>query len=153
MRGAARRRDTGDGKCHSRSKLRLRRRPRHPCGRRRRALHGRVALTPAQPDHYLIRLGNRQCWGHSQEAGLANTPSAEKRIRQAQKRYEHNRAQRSRMKTGIKRVLGATDAQSGDVALREVYALLDRLASRRVIHPNKAARKKSQLARHVASLS
>jgi small subunit ribosomal protein S20 len=84
---------------------------------------------------------------------LANSPSAEKRIRQAQKRYEHNRAQRSRMKTGIKRVLGATDAESADAAYREVAAMLDRFASRRLIHPNKAARKKSQLARHVASLS
>jgi small subunit ribosomal protein S20 len=87
------------------------------------------------------------------EAGLANSPSAEKRIRQATKRYEHNRAQRSRMKTGIKKVLGAPDAATADAALREVAAVLDRMASRRLIHPNKAARKKSQLARHVASLS
>jgi small subunit ribosomal protein S20 len=83
---------------------------------------------------------------------LANSPSAEKRHRQSQKRYEHNRAQRSRMKTSIKRVLNAQDAESGDAALREVSAMLDRLAARRVIHPNKAARKKSQLARHVASI-
>jgi small subunit ribosomal protein S20 len=83
---------------------------------------------------------------------VANTPSAEKRIRQAQKRYEHNRSQRSRMKTSIKKVLTAQDADSADAALREVSALLDRLASRRVIHPNKAARKKSQLARHVSGL-
>jgi small subunit ribosomal protein S20 len=83
---------------------------------------------------------------------LANSASAEKRNRQAQKRYEHNRAQRSRMKTGIKKVLGAQDAQTADAALREVSAMLDRLASRRIIHPNKAARKKSQLARHVASI-
>jgi small subunit ribosomal protein S20 len=87
------------------------------------------------------------------EAGLANSPSAEKRVRQAQKRYEHNRAQRSRMKTAIKKVLGAEDAASADAAYREVSAILDRLATRRLIHPNKAARKKSQLARHVASLS
>ena len=84
---------------------------------------------------------------------MANTASAEKRIRQSDKRYEHNRTQRSRMKTGIKRVLAATDAQAADSAFREVAALLDRLASRRIIHPNKAARKKSQLARHIAGLS
>jgi small subunit ribosomal protein S20 len=84
---------------------------------------------------------------------LANSPQAEKRIRQAVKRSERNRAQRSRMKTGIKKVLGAGDAASADAAYREVAAMLDRLATRRVIHPNKAARKKSQLARHVASLS
>jgi small subunit ribosomal protein S20 len=84
--------------------------------------------------------------------GLANSPSAEKRHRQAQKRYELNRAQRSRMKTAIKKVLVAQDATSADTAYREVSAMLDRLATRRVIHPNKAARKKSQLARHVASV-
>lgn len=84
---------------------------------------------------------------------MANSPSAEKRNRQAQKRYEHNRAQRSRMKTAIKKVLGASDAASADAAYREVSAMLDRLASRRLIHPNKAARKKSQLARHVSSLA
>lgn len=83
---------------------------------------------------------------------MANTPSAEKRIRQARRRYEQNRAQRSRMKTAIKKVLNAGDAASADAAFREVSALLDRMASRRVIHPNKAARKKSQLARRVASL-
>lgn len=83
---------------------------------------------------------------------MANSASAEKRIRQARKRYEHNRAQRSRMKTGIKKVLGAEDAQTADAAFHEVAAMLDRLASRRVIHPNKAARKKSQLARHIAAL-
>jgi small subunit ribosomal protein S20 len=83
---------------------------------------------------------------------LANSPSAEKRIRQSQKRYEQNRAQRSRMKTAIKKVLGAQDATSADSAFREVSAMLDRFASRRMIHPNKAARKKSQLARHVAKL-
>ena len=83
---------------------------------------------------------------------MANTASAEKRIRQERKRNEHNRGQRSRMKTSIKKVLGASDAESATAAYREVAALLDRLASRRIIHPNKAARKKSQLARHVARL-
>lgn len=83
---------------------------------------------------------------------MANSPSAEKRHRQAQKRYVHNRAQRSRMKTGIKKVLTAQDASAAETALREITALLDRMASRRAIHPNKAARKKSQLARHVAQL-
>ncbi|MBR9989761.1 MAG: 30S ribosomal protein S20 [Gemmatimonadetes bacterium] len=83
---------------------------------------------------------------------MANTPSAEKRIRQAQKRADTNRSHRSRMKTAIKRVMGAQDSGAAESAYREVSALLDRMASRRIIHPNKAARKKSQLARHVAAL-
>jgi small subunit ribosomal protein S20 len=84
---------------------------------------------------------------------LANSNSAEKRIRQERKRQQANRAQRSRMKTGLKKVQTADTQEAAQAAFREVSALLDRLASRRVIHPNKAARKKSQLARRVASLS
>ncbi|HEX6693969.1 MAG TPA: 30S ribosomal protein S20 [Longimicrobiales bacterium] len=84
---------------------------------------------------------------------MANTPSAEKRIRQAVKRNEHNRAQRSRLKTAIKSVLNAQDAASAQTALSETSALLDRFASRNLIHRNKAARKKSQLARFVTQLS
>ena len=83
---------------------------------------------------------------------MANTASAEKRIRQERKRNLHNRAQRSRLKTAIKTVMQAEDPASAQAAFRETAGLLDRLASRRLIHPNKAARKKSQLARHVAGL-
>lgn len=83
---------------------------------------------------------------------MANTSSAEKRVRQERKRNLHNRSQRSRLKTAVKNVNQATDAESAAAALKETSALLDRMASRRLIHPNKAARKKSQLARHVASL-
>jgi small subunit ribosomal protein S20 len=83
---------------------------------------------------------------------LPNTKSAEKRARKAQRRYLHNRSQRSRLKTAIKKVLAATDAETAVAAYRETAALLDRLATRRIIHPNKAARKKSQLAHRVLAL-
>lgn len=83
---------------------------------------------------------------------MANSRSAEKRIRQAEKRRLHNRAQRSRLKTAIKKVLAATDPEQAVAAYRETAAMLDRYATRRLIHPNKAARKKSQLARKVLAL-
>jgi len=83
---------------------------------------------------------------------LANSSSAEKRVRQERKRNLHNRSQRSRLKTAIKNVVQASDADAAAAALKETGALLDRMASRRLIHPNKAARKKSQLARLVARL-
>jgi small subunit ribosomal protein S20 len=82
---------------------------------------------------------------------LANSRSSKKRARQAVKRTDNNRGQRSRIKTGIKRVLSAESPEAAQSAFREVAALLDRMATRRVIHPNKAARKKSQLARHIAA--
>lgn len=80
---------------------------------------------------------------------MANTRSSQKRARQELKRNEHNRAQRSRLKTAIKKVETATDTAEALEALSETSALLDRFASRRLIHPNKAARKKSQLARAI----
>lgn len=83
---------------------------------------------------------------------MANTKSAEKRIRQERKRRAHNREQRSRLKTSIKKVLAATDAEQALVAYRETAAILDRYATRRLIHPNKAARKKSQLAHRILAL-
>lgn len=83
---------------------------------------------------------------------MANSKSAEKRHRQEEKRRLQNRAQRSRLKTSIKKVTAASDAETAVAAYRETAAMLDRFATRRLIHPNKAARKKSQLARVVTSL-
>ncbi len=83
---------------------------------------------------------------------MANTRSAEKRNRQDKKRNEANRSQRSRMRSAIKKVTATTDQAEAGEAFKETAAMLDRLASRRVIHPNKAARKKSQLAKAVKKL-
>ena len=80
---------------------------------------------------------------------MATSKSAKKRIRQARKRTERNRAQKSRLKTKIKRVMEAPDAETAEAAFRETSALLDRYASRNLIHENKARRKKSQLAKVV----
>jgi len=83
---------------------------------------------------------------------LPNTKSAVKRMIQQRKRAARNRAQRSRLKTAIKKVLQAQTGEEATRAFRETAALLDRLATRRVIHPNRAARKKSRLAQRVKAL-
>jgi small subunit ribosomal protein S20 len=80
---------------------------------------------------------------------LANSSSAEKRNRQNHRRAERNRHQRSRLKTAIKNVVQAQDGETATEAFRRAAALLDRFGTRRLVHPNKAARKKSQLARIV----
>jgi small subunit ribosomal protein S20 len=69
-------------------------------------------------------------------------------MRQERKRRDQNRAQRSKLKTAIKKVSTA-EGEAAQEAMRETESLLDRLSTRRLIHPNKAARKKSQLARVV----
>jgi small subunit ribosomal protein S20 len=80
---------------------------------------------------------------------LANSNSAAKRSRQNTRRAERNRHQRSRLKSAIKSVMTADDGDSATTAFKRASALLDRLGTRRLVHPNKAARKKSQLARIV----
>ncbi len=80
---------------------------------------------------------------------MANTKSAKKRIRQAEKHTAHNRSQKSRLKTGIKSVVNAPDGETAEKAFRETSAMLDRYATRNLIHRNKAQRKKSQLAKIV----
>lgn len=83
---------------------------------------------------------------------MPHTRNAMKSLRQNRKRRQKNRAVKKDIKTQIKKVLET--AQSGSIeALRKEYNLaakgLDKAASKRVVHPNLAARKKSQLARLV----
>jgi small subunit ribosomal protein S20 len=84
---------------------------------------------------------------------MAHSKSAKKRIRQSQKARMRNRHYRSQMKTYIKRVLASTDKTAAETELRNTVALLDKLASKRIIHRNKAANQKSRLTRYVNSLS
>jgi small subunit ribosomal protein S20 len=74
---------------------------------------------------------------------VPNIKSAEKWTRQTQKRSRQNLDVRTRLRTLFKKVLGSQDAQ----AQRDVEGAYDRAARKHVIHPNKAARKKSRLAR------
>ncbi|MCS7081744.1 MAG: 30S ribosomal protein S20 [Bacteroidetes bacterium] len=83
---------------------------------------------------------------------MPNTKSAAKRARQSLKRYLRNRAQRSKMKTLIKKVLRASSRAEAEALYREAQAVIDRLATKGLIHKNKAARKKTQLAHHIARL-
>lgn len=83
---------------------------------------------------------------------MPNTRSAKKRMRQQAERRERNRAQKSRLKTAIKKVMNASSADEATAAYRASAAMLDRFATRRLIHPNKAQRKKAQLAKIVNEL-
>jgi small subunit ribosomal protein S20 len=79
---------------------------------------------------------------------LANSKSAEKRIRVSERRRLRNRPFRSAARTYVKKAELAI--ASGDQAVAEEAVLLatrtlDRVASKGVIHPNNAARRKSRL--------
>lgn len=78
--------------------------------------------------------------------------SAEKRMRQSARRRDRNRQHRSRMRTLIKKLRGATDPEEATTLLRQTKAYLDRLAAKGIIHKNKAAHYKSKLERRVQTL-
>jgi len=73
---------------------------------------------------------------------LPNIKAAEKWMRQTEKRTIRNKDTKSRLKTIYKKAVATGDAEAG----RSVESEFDRAASKGVIHPNKAARKKSRLA-------
>lgn len=80
---------------------------------------------------------------------MPNTKSAEKRVRTNEKRALRNRQARSRLRTALKKVRQADSPEVANEAFRYATELLDRAASRRLIHPNAAARTKSRLAKLV----
>jgi small subunit ribosomal protein S20 len=71
--------------------------------------------------------------------------SAAKRVRQDAKRRLRNRYQKVRVRTLIKDLQATTDVSEAQTKLNIVKAHIDRLASRRIVHPNNAAHTKSQL--------
>lgn len=79
--------------------------------------------------------------------------SAKKAHRQTRTHTERNRAQRSRLRSALKRVRAATTAEAGQSAYAAAVQMLDRAARKRLIHPNNAARHKSRLAAAVKRLT
>ena len=77
---------------------------------------------------------------------MPNVKSAEKRMRTNKLREERNRSKRSRLRSAVKNVRTAEGAEATETNYQAAKSLLDRAAARRLIHPNKAARLKSQLA-------
>mgnify|MGYP000504065563 CR=1 FL=1 len=73
--------------------------------------------------------------------------SARKRARQNLKRRERNQAVKSAIKTIFKKAELMITEQPEDSAevVKKAISLLDRAAAKRIIHPNKSARKKSRL--------
>ncbi len=78
---------------------------------------------------------------------MANTKSAEKRIRSNERKRLRNQAYRSRAKTMVKKAeLSIISGNPSEEAVREAMRTLDKAASKGIIHQNNAARRKSRLA-------
>ena len=86
---------------------------------------------------------------------MPNTRSAKKRMRQNEKRRLRNRRHRSSARTFVKTARHAIeqgDLEAARDATREAVSVLDRAASKGVIHSNNAARRKSRLMQQLARL-
>ena len=78
---------------------------------------------------------------------MPNNASAEKRMRQEQKRRLHNRSIKSLVRHQITKARNAIAAgdENSEEAVRRAVSELDRAAKKGVIHRNNAARRKSRL--------
>jgi small subunit ribosomal protein S20 len=84
---------------------------------------------------------------------MANHKSAEKRIRANETKRERNRYQHKTTRTQVKKLLGATKKDEATALLKEVTAMLDKLAKKNIIHWKKAANQKSRLTKKVNALA
>ena len=86
---------------------------------------------------------------------MANIKSAKKRAKQTVVRNARNTAQRSQLRTAVKKVLKALDANDAPgaaAAFATAQPILDRFSSRGLIHKNKAARHKARLNARIKAL-
>ncbi len=87
---------------------------------------------------------------------MANIKSSKKRARQAVLRNARNASQRSMLRTYVKKVLKAiqaNDAAGAQEAYKAAVPVLDRYAARGLIHTNKAARHKSRLNARIRAIA
>ena len=84
---------------------------------------------------------------------MPNIKSAKKRLQLSQAARLRNRSERARIRTAIKKVRAAESTEEAETLFRATVKMLDRAATNRLLHPNRVARLKGQLARHVSSLA
>ena len=87
---------------------------------------------------------------------MATHQAALKAHRQSVKNREHNRQFRSRLRSALKSVRAAIDGSdraAAKDALRQTVSLIDKMASKGIIHRNAAARYKSRLAGRLSARS
>ena len=86
---------------------------------------------------------------------MANIKSAKKRILVNRTKAERNKAIKSSVKTAIKKVrvaIEANDKEAAQTALLAATATIDKAATKGVYHKNNASRKVSRLAKAVNAM-
>ncbi len=87
---------------------------------------------------------------------MANTAQARKRARQSEKQRKHNASLRSALRTALKSIqkaIAAGDKAAAQNAFRSSTAIVDRIADKKIIHKNKAARHKSRLSAQIKAMA
>lgn len=87
---------------------------------------------------------------------MANIKSQKKRAITNQKKYEANKAQKTLVKTAIKDVLAAVEANDKEAAVKalsKANSVLDKARSSHIKHENYVANQKSRLANAVNKLA
>ena len=79
-------------------------------------------------------------------------PQQIKRERQDIKKRARNVSNMSRLRTQIKTVLELTDKEKAQKEYTKAVSFIDKAAGKGLIHKNTAARRKSQITRHINSL-
>ena len=78
--------------------------------------------------------------------GKASSLSTKKRLRESLKRQARNKANRSRLKSEVKKVrMAAAAGEDAGKMLSEAYSIIDKSVRKGVISKNAAARHKSRL--------
>jgi small subunit ribosomal protein S20 len=83
---------------------------------------------------------------------MPNHKSAEKRMRQNEKRRKINRSNRTRVRGAIKNLrnaMASSDATKVNEMLPETISVIDKAVQKGVLHKNAASRYKSRLTRRV----
>ncbi|MFV2038277.1 MAG: 30S ribosomal protein S20 [Paracoccaceae bacterium] len=86
---------------------------------------------------------------------MANSPQSKKRARQNERRFNVNKARRSRIRTFLRKVeeaIASGDQTSAGKALRAAQPELMRGVTRGIFHKNTVARKMSRLAARVKAI-
>lgn len=86
---------------------------------------------------------------------MANTAQSKKRARQNEKRFQINKARRSRIRTYLRKVeeaIASGDKEAATAALRAAQPELMRGVTKGVFHKNTASRKMSRLSARVKAI-
>ncbi|MFO7869457.1 MAG: 30S ribosomal protein S20 [Bacteroidales bacterium] len=84
---------------------------------------------------------------------MANHKSSIKRIRQSEKRKTHNKYFAKTTRNAVRDLKSTTEQKEASELLPKVSSMVDKLAKKNIIHKNKAAHIKSQITKHVSTLS